>query len=135
MALQFLLDTNIFIYIRQRRDSNVLERFQSLQPGAVGLSVISFGELHYGAQKSSKPVSALKTLQEIAELIDVLPLPISAGREYAEIRRSLEAKGQVIGGNDLWIAAHAKTAGLTLVTNDEREFRRVTGLKVENWVR
>jgi tRNA(fMet)-specific endonuclease VapC len=135
MAIKFLLDTNIFIYIRQRRPLDVLARFQALPAGATGLSVISYGELQYGAERSRNPALAFKALEEFAELIHVLPLPIAAGNAYAQIRRSLETRGEIIGANDLWIAAHAKAAELTLVTNNEREFKRVAGLKIENWIR
>ena len=76
---------------------------------------------------------AFQELAVLAEAIPVLPLPMLAGRSYGEIWRSLEQRGEMIGGNDLWIAAHAMAAQLTLVTNNEGEFRRVSGLSVENW--
>ena len=135
MAIRYLLDTNIFIYIRQRRPPGVLARFEALQAGVTGMSVVSYGELQYGAERSRNPGTAFKALEEFAELIQVLPLPASAGRTYAQIRRSLEIGGQIIGANDLWIAAHARAAELTLVTNNEREFKRVAGLKIENWTK
>jgi tRNA(fMet)-specific endonuclease VapC len=69
----------------------------------------------------------------ITDLLAILPLPKSAGQTYGEIRAKLESRGEMIGNNDLWIAAHALASGLTLVTNDEKEFRRVRGLKVQNW--
>src|SRR5258706_466057 len=77
--------------------------------------------------------AALELLRELARVLPVMGLPETAADAYGTIRAELERKGQMIGNNDLWIAAHARAAGLTLVTNNEREFRRVRGLKVENW--
>ena len=84
---------------------------------------------------SMKLVQAGRQLAELAGLMPVMPLPAQAGEVYGTIRAALEAKGEMIGNNDLWIAAHAKASGLTLVTNNEREFRRVQGLTIQNWVR
>ena len=133
MEAQFLLDTNICIYIRRKRPEPVLRRFKTLRHGEAVLSVITFGELLYGAEKSLQRSMVLQQLTELAEVLPVMPLPQSAAEAYGRIRAELERKGQMIGNNDLWISAHAKAAGLTLVTNNEREFRRVNGLKVQNW--
>jgi tRNA(fMet)-specific endonuclease VapC len=111
----------------------VLRRFRTLKAGEAALSVITFGELVYGAEKSAQRAAALGLLRELARVLPVMGLPETAAEAYGTIRAELERKGQMIGNNDLWIAAHAKAAGLTLVTNNEREFRRVRGLKVENW--
>jgi tRNA(fMet)-specific endonuclease VapC len=134
MAARFLLDTNICIYIHRRRPGKVLARFQKLEPGDAAISVITWGELLYGAEKSKQRKKALEILAEFKTFVPVLPIPESAGNTYGIIRASLESMGQPIGNNDLWIAAHAKAAGLTIVTNNEREFRRIAGLKVQNWV-
>jgi tRNA(fMet)-specific endonuclease VapC len=133
MEPRFLLDTNICIYIRRKRPEEVLRRFRTLKPGEAALSVITFGELVYGAEKSAQRAAALELLRELAQVLPVLGLPETAAEAYGTIRAELERKGKMIGNNDLWIAAHAKAAGLTLVTNNEREFRRVRGLKVQNW--
>jgi tRNA(fMet)-specific endonuclease VapC len=133
MEARFLLDTNICIYIRRQKPESVLKRFQTLRHGEAVLSVITFGELIYGAEKSLHRPAALKQLQELAELLPVVGLPETAAETYGKMRAELERKGRMIGNNDLWIAAHAKAAGLTLVTNNEREFRRVGGLEVQNW--
>ncbi len=130
---RFLLDTNICIYIRRKKPEEVLRRFRALKAGEAALSVITFGELVYGAEKSAQRVAALELLRELARVLPVMGLPETAANAYGTIRAELERKGQLIGNNDLWIAAHAKAAGLTLVTNNEREFRRVRGLRVENW--
>lgn len=134
MAARYLLDTNICIYIRQQRPPEVLARFEKLKAGEAAISVITYGELLYGAEKSRHRAIALGRLTQLISYLPVLELPESAAREYGQIRAALEAKGEMIGGNDLWIAAHAKAAGLMLVTNNEREFKRVQGLKVRNWV-
>jgi tRNA(fMet)-specific endonuclease VapC len=135
MAPRYLLDTNICIYIRQKRPAEVLKRFERLSVGDAVLSVITYGELRYGAEKSQRRVTALRQLAELTELLPLLPLNEAVGAAYGEIRAALEAKGEIIGNNDLWIAAHAKANSLTLITNNEREFKRVAGLKVENWAR
>jgi tRNA(fMet)-specific endonuclease VapC len=131
---RFLLDTNICIHIRRQRPPRVLARFQRLKPGEAVLSVITYGELFYGVQKSQFREQAARQLAELAGLLPVMELPLQAGQFYGPMRAALEAKGEMIGNNDLWIAAHAKAAGLILVTSNEREFRRIPGLKIQNWV-
>jgi len=133
MEAAYLLDTNICIYIRNKRPEQVLRRFRTLRPGEAALSVITYGELLYGAAKSTQRAAALERLHELVNLLPALPLPESAAEAYGTIRAELEAGGELIGNNDLWIAAHAVAAKLTLVTNNEKEFRRVRGLKVQNW--
>jgi tRNA(fMet)-specific endonuclease VapC len=133
MEPRYLLDTNICIYIRQSRPEQVLRRFRKLRPGEAALSVITYGELLYGAAKSAHKTTALERLRELVQLLPALPLPETAAETYGTIRSELESKGEVIGNNDLWIAAHALATGLTLVTNNEKEFRRVRGLKIQNW--
>jgi len=130
---RFLLDTNICIYIRQERPEPVLRRFRRLRAGEAALSVITYGELFFSAVKSSQSEIALERLRELVRWLPALPLPETASETYGAIRFELAAKGEMIGNNDLWIAAHAMTSGLTLVTNNEREFRRVRGLKIQNW--
>jgi tRNA(fMet)-specific endonuclease VapC len=133
MEPRYLLDTNICIYIRQRRPEEVLRRFRKLRLGEAALSVITYGELHYGAAKSKQRNAALEQLRELFHFLPALPLPEGAAETYGTLRAELESKGEMIGNNDLWIAAHALALGLTLVTNHEKEFRRVRGLKMQNW--
>lgn len=133
MDMRYLLDANIVIYIRQKRPEAVLRRFARLRPGEAAISVIAYGELLYGAMKSSQREIALERLVELRRALPALPLPEQAAETYGTIRAELESKGEMIGNNDLWIAAHALASGLTLVTNNEKEFRRVRGLKVQNW--
>lgn len=139
MTARFLLDTitNICIYIQRQRLGNVLEHFQKLEPGDAAISVVTWGELLYGAEKNKQRKKVLQLLAEFKTFVPVLPIPETAGNTYGIIRASLESHeshGQPIGNNDLWIAAHAKAADLTIVANNEREFRRIPGLKVQNWV-
>jgi len=128
-----MLDTNICIYIRQQRPVSVLKHFERLAIGDAAISVITYGELMYGAEKSANRATRLRQLAELKGLLPVLPIPEAGGESYGAIRALLERRGEKIGNNDLWIAAHAKAAGLVLVTNNENEFKRVPGLKVENW--
>ena len=134
MPTRYLLDTNICIYIQRQKPDEVLMRFQKLKPGDAAISVITWGELLYGAEKSQQRKRALQLLEEFKTFVPVLPMPENAGKTYGSIRAKLESKGGPIGNNDMWIAAHAIAAALTIVTNNEREFQRVPGLKVQNWV-
>lgn len=132
---RYLLDTNICIYIRRQQPREILARFQKLTPGAAVISVITYGELLFGAEKSTNRPHALQLLEELSVFLPVLSLPREAANAHGAIRANLQARGEMIGNNDLWIAAHAKAAALTLVTNNEKEFRRIAGLKVQNWAR
>ena len=135
MSAQFLLDTNFCIYLRQSRPRQVVERFRRLRHGDAVLSVVTYGELAYGAERSQQRAQAREALERLMSFLPVLSLPEEAGAVYGEFRAALEARGEMIGGNDLWIAAHAKAADLILVTNNEREFRRIPGLKIQNWTK
>ena len=130
----YMLDTNICIYIIKKKPISVLQKFESLPLGSVAMSLVTYGELEFGALRSNNSKRALDILDEIAAYIPVLPMPIDAAKEYADIRANLSAKGTPIGNNDLWIAAHARSLGHTLITNNVREFERVENLKLENWV-
>ena len=133
MPRRYMLDSDICIHIRRKRTAEILERFRQLEPGAAVISVISYGELRYGAEKHSDRDRALATLRELMTFITIDALPPSAAEAYGEVRAALTRRGELIGSNDMWIAAHALSKGLTLVTRNEREFRRVPGLTVENW--
>ncbi len=134
MTLRFLLDTNICIYISKQKPISVLKKFEELKIGEVAMSMITYGELLYGAEKSHHPRKTLSILKQIAALIQPLPLSIDVSKYYGNIRSELEKQGKLIGNNDLWIAAHALAARLILVTNNVKEFSRVPYLKIENWV-
>ena len=130
----YMLDTNICIYIVKKQPITILHRFESLPLGSVSMSLITRGELEYGALRSNNSKKALGVLDELSLYIPVVDLQNNVSAEYADIRADLAAKGTMIGGKDLWIAAHARACGYVLVTNNTKEFERVEGLKIENWV-
>ncbi len=134
MVTRYLLDTDTCIYLRRRRPESVIRRFAKLEMGEAAISVVTFGELSYGVEKNAQSSVSLERLAELTTLLAVLPLTSEAAKTYGMIRAELERSGRLIGSNDLWIAAHAKAEGLTLVTNNQKEFRRVRGLKLQNWV-
>jgi tRNA(fMet)-specific endonuclease VapC len=134
MAIRYLLDTNICIYIAKHNPPAVRARFEQLSADALAMSVVTLGELQHGAEKSQARDKALVALQHLQSAIQVMPLTADVGQHYGQIRSTLERAGQPIGNNDLWIAAHARAEGWVLVTHNEREFLRVDGLVVENWV-
>ncbi|HJR12853.1 MAG TPA: type II toxin-antitoxin system VapC family toxin [Rhodanobacteraceae bacterium] len=135
MATGYLLDTNICIYWLDARPTGIVQRLRAVPSGAAAMSVVTWGELLYGAAKSRHKALVRRNLDALAAAITPLQIPADAAQRYGEVRAALERKGTPIGGNDLWIAAHALAIGFTLVTNNEREFKRVPSLKVENWAK
>ncbi|HUY12006.1 MAG TPA: type II toxin-antitoxin system VapC family toxin [Terriglobia bacterium] len=131
--MRYILNTDICIYIAKQRPASVQSRLRRLQPGDVGMSVITFLELVYGAWKSQQFESNLERIEQLRTVIPALPLDSEAARHYGRLRTDLERKESPIGAYDLLIAAHALSEDLTLVTNNVREFSRVDGLRVENW--
>ena len=132
--MKLMLDTNICIYLIKQQPPSVLERFLSHPVGDIGISSITVAELDYGASKSRQASKNRAALDQFIAPLDVAAFDREAASVYGKIRASLEAKGTPIGGMDLLIAAHALSLGVRLVTNNGREFKRVPGLKVENWV-
>ena len=131
--LKYLLDTNIVIYVIKRRPIEVLGVFNE-NAGRMAISAITLSELYHGAEKSAKVAQNLAAVEEFASLLEVLPYAAKASVHYGNIRTALERAGQPIGVNNLHIAAHARSEGLTLVTNNRCEFERVPGLLLESWV-
>ena len=131
--LKYLLDTNIVIYVIKRRPPEVREVFNQ-QHGRMAISAITLAELMHGAEKSSDVARNLGVVEDFASRLTVLPYDAHAAAHYGSIRAALEQRGTPIGINDLHIAAHARSAGLTLVSNNLREFERVPGLLTENWI-
>ena len=131
--LKYLLDTNIVIYVVKRRPASVHEAFNR-HHGRMSLSAITLAELMHGAEKSSDPPRNLAVVEDFCSRLLVLPYTDKAAAHYGSIRAALEVAGRPIGVNDLHIAAHARSEGLTLVSNNLREFERVPGLLTENWV-
>ena len=133
--MKYLLDTDICIYIINKRPAKVIERLRKFEPGNLGISVITLSELQKGVSKSLNKKKNQNVLDHFISVFTVLSYEPSDAKAYGEIVANLEEKGQIIGGNDLFIAAHALNRKLTLVTNNEKEFNRVQGLKIENWAR
>ncbi len=131
--LKYMLDTNIAIYVIKRRPVELLAVFNS-HAGQMCISSITMAELLHGVEKSSKPDHNLRQVEDFVSRLEVLEYGIKAAAHYGEIRADLEHKGTVIGINDLHIAGHARSEGLTLVSNNLREFERVEGLRQKNWV-
>ncbi|HNR30042.1 MAG TPA: type II toxin-antitoxin system VapC family toxin [Candidatus Hydrogenedentes bacterium] len=132
--MRFLLDTNICIELIRRRNAKVLGRLRRHAVGEVAISTITLAELAYGVEKSARPEQNRIALSLFCAPLDILLFDDAAATAYGVVRADLERKGRPIGPMDLLIAAHALSAGLVLVTNNEREFRRARGLRVENWV-
>lgn len=131
--LSYLLDTNIVIYVVKRRPEEVLATFNA-NAARMAISVITLAELLHGAEKSSRPAANLAVVEDFVSRLEVLPYTEKAAQHYGQIRATLERMGQPIGANDLHIAAHARSEGLTLVTNNVGEFSRVPALQIENWL-
>lgn len=131
--MKYLLDTNICIYIINTRPPEVIERFRRESIGEIGLSSISAAELAYGVEKSGSEKNR-RALEKFLAPLEVVAFDESVFRQYGRLRANLERQGQVIGSTDMLIAAHALALGAVLVTNNTREFERVAGLHLENWV-
>ncbi|MGH8562214.1 MAG: type II toxin-antitoxin system tRNA(fMet)-specific endonuclease VapC [Nevskiales bacterium] len=129
-----MLDTNICSYILRRKPQEVHNRFESLPAGAVVVSSIVAAELCYGAACHPQGREIQPEIDELLSGLEVTPWDEAAARVYGVLRTQLEVRGQLIGGLDLQIAAHALSLGATLVTNNQREFKRVPRLKLENWI-
>lgn len=131
--LRYMLDTNIAIYVIKRRPIEVAKVFNE-QAGRMAISAITLAELVHGAEKSQRRAANLSVVEDFASRLEILTYSRKASFHYGEIRAVLERAGTPIGVNDLHIAAHARSEGLILVTNNLSEFERVPGLQVENWI-
>lgn len=131
--LKYLLDTNIVIYVIKNRPLSVLKTFNQNQ-GRMAISSITLAELAHGVEKSSNPARNMSVVEDFVSRLEVLPYDERAAWQYGLIRTALERQGTPIGFNDLQIAGHARSLGLVIVTNNLREFERVPGISVENWV-
>lgn len=131
--MQYLLDTNIVIYVIKHRPIEVLHAFNQ-HVSKMAISSITLSELYHGAEKSSRPSANIAVIEDFTSRLSVLSYTDKASQHYGNIRFQLEKLGTPIGINDLHIAAHARSEGMVLVTNNTREFLRVPGLLVENWV-
>lgn len=131
--IRWMLDTNVVVSAMRHPEREVGARVSALQPHSACISAVVYGELLHGAAKSDHPAKTNAAVESILLDVPVLPLSIEAARYYGHLRAHLERRGEMISSNDLWIAAHALSEGLTLVTNNEREFRRIPELRIENW--
>jgi tRNA(fMet)-specific endonuclease VapC len=128
-----MLDTNIAIYVIKQRPAGAHEAFNK-HFGQLCISAISLAELLHGAEKSRQPERNISVVEDFASRLEVLDYTAQAAAHYGDIRATLEKSGDMIGVNDLHIAGHARSKGLVLVTNNEKEFSRVPGLRIENWI-
>ncbi len=131
--LKYMLDTNIVIYVIKHRPVEVRDIFNR-HVGLMGISSITLAELMHGVEKSSKPDQKLQQVEDFVSRLDVLEYGAKAAAHYGDIRADLERKGKIVGVNDMHIGAHARSEGLVMVTNNMREFDRIEGLRLENWV-
>lgn len=131
--MKYLLDTDTCIYVINGRPQSVFDRFREERVGEIGLSSITLSELRYGAEKSLNPEKNLSALEDFITPLEVLEYGEQEAEEYGRIRSELERRGQPIGSMDMLIAAHARSIGVVLVTNNSREFKKVPGLPLETW--
>ena len=133
--MKYLLDTNTCIYIIKRKPEKVIKRFLEFKPGDIGISSITVAELQYGIEKSSRRDENTVALKQFLQPLLILNYTDEDAEVYGKIRAMLEAKGIPIGAMDLLIASQAVGRNLILVTNNENEFRRVKGIRIENWTK
>ena len=132
--MKYMLDTNICIYIIKKRPIHIIQTLQQYDIGDLCISSIVVAELEYGIAKSSKPQENRFSLMEFLAPFEIIDFDEKAAKAFGEIRANLEKQGKVIGPFDLQIAAHALSNDYVIVTNNVKEFERVDGLKVVNWV-
>lgn len=133
--IRFLLDTNACVEIIRRRSQRVLARLRKCRVGAVGISSITYGELHYGVCRSSDPLRNLIALTQFCAALHIAPFDDRAAASYGRVRADLEHLGRPVGPLDTLIAAHALSLNVVLVTDNQREFIRIPGLRLQNWLR
>lgn len=131
--LKYMLDTDTVIYTIKNKPKHMRETFKR-HAGLLCISAVTFGELIYGAEKSDQPLRNLADVEGLAARLSVMPFDDNAATQFGQVRAELAKKGTPIGPYDQMIAGHARALGLTLVTNNTREFKRVPGLRIENWV-
>lgn len=132
--MNYLIDTNICIYIMNRKPPEVIQRFRSFSLGQIGISSVTVAELQYGVSKSRQSEKNQRHLNTFLAPFRILDFDEEAATVYGKIRSQLEQQGKTIGPLDMMIAAHALSLNTILVTNNEKEFKRVNNLQVENWV-
>jgi tRNA(fMet)-specific endonuclease VapC len=131
--LAYMLDTNICIYVMKTYPPAVREKFNALAE-QLCISSITLGELHYGAEKSARRAANLTAIEHFTSRLEVLSFGDKAAAHYGQLRAELERAGTPCGPHDMQIGGHARSEGLTVVTNNLREFIRMPGLRTENWL-
>jgi len=131
--LKYMLDTNIVIYTIKNKPEAVRKAFKK-HSGQMAISSVTLGELVYGAEKSSRPEQNLATIEGLAARLEVLAFDSKAATHFGQLRAELAKAGKLIGPYDQMIAGHARASGLIMVTNNLKEFKRVPGLRTENWI-
>jgi tRNA(fMet)-specific endonuclease VapC len=131
--LAYMLDTNICIYVMKTYPPAVLEKFNALAE-QLCISSITLGELHYGAEKSARSTANLTAIEHFTARLEVLSFGAKAAAHYGQLRAELERAGTPCGPHDMQIGGHARSEGLTVVTNNLREFIRMPGLRTEKWL-
>ena len=131
--IRYILDTNICVELIRGRGKNILKKLRKCQVGDAGISTITLAELEYGVEKSIKPEQNRIALTEFCAPLEIVSFDDEAAGVYGRIRAKLERIGKIIGSLDMLIAAHAIAEDAVLITNNEREFRRIENLPVENW--
>lgn len=131
--MEFMLDTDICIYIIKQKPQRVLKHFMDHSIGDIGISSITLAELQYGVSKSQQVQKNQEALNEFVLPLEIAHFAENAARVYGDVRANLEKAGKPVGSMDMLIGAHAQSLGATLVTNNTKEFRQIKGLKVVNW--
>ncbi|KAA3658420.1 MAG: type II toxin-antitoxin system VapC family toxin [Calditrichaeota bacterium] len=132
--MHFMLDTNICSYIIKNYSERLVTRFKETDIEQFSISSIVLGELWFGVVRSPNRAKIERFIEDFLRFIHVAPYPEKAAFHYGEIRHFLSSHGRLISGNDMLIAAHAMAENATLITNNTKEFSRIPGLKIENWL-
>jgi len=132
--MRFLLDTNICIYIIKKKPAAIIKKFRTFQINDLGISSITLAELEFGVYNSSRQEQNQEALSQFVSPLEILPFDDRAAIQYGQVRAYLTLRGITIGAMDMLIAAQAKSLSLPLVTNNLKEFKRIPGLLLENWV-
>jgi tRNA(fMet)-specific endonuclease VapC len=130
--LQYMLDTNICIYVIKSRPLALGEQFNRLAE-QICISTVTLAELYYGSERSARRIQNLEGIEQFIARLEILPFSAEAAAHYGQVRAELERAGRPSGPHDMLIGAHARSAGLIVVTNNLREFERIPGLRVESW--
>ena len=132
--MRYMLDTDICSYVLRSRPASVKARFDEAGSGSLAISTVVLAELLFGAERHPKAAVISREIRDFVSRLEVIPWDEDAAEHYGSLRAALEKKGKPLGAMDLMIAAHARSRGATLVSNDVRHFRKVEGLLVANWV-